>query len=322
MRYVVWSRNGFEVLAVDVGIEPCRNFIKSYIVVDHESKLFVVIEPGPRAGLDRLREVVEELLGKGYTFSAIIPTHIHLDHYSAAPTLAKMFNVVTYLHPRGVKHAVDPKKLCEASVQVLGDEAYALGLPEPLPEELARATNDGEELRFGRIVVRIVHTPGHAPHHQAVVVNRMLFSGDACGGYHAIADAVFPTSPPGLRLDAYVESIKKLMNLDLELWLPTHVDWTKPSMIVEHLQQIARWTRVVLEAFDRGETIDVGRLRDVDPNVEKIFASEALCTQRARISIEKSLEAVKMEVERLLKEGGRNIVEKIAESSEQSIQRF
>lgn len=77
----------------------------------------------------------------GRRVSAIVCTHAHDDHVRVAPALAEATGAPILLHP------------ADAPV-------WQLTHPDRAPDgELA----DGQELTVGGSVVRVLHTPGHAP---------------------------------------------------------------------------------------------------------------------------------------------------------------
>ena len=76
----------------------------------------------------------------GRTVQAVLLTHAHDDHISAAAALCAATGAPSYLHPDD---------------RVLWDKVYDVA-PD---RELA----DGDELTVGGVTLRTVHTPGHAP---------------------------------------------------------------------------------------------------------------------------------------------------------------
>ena len=71
-------------------------------------------------------------------------THIHLDHAGGVGRLMRHLPAARLLvHPRGVRHMIDPGRLWEANARVYGEEqARALyGVLEPVaPERIVAAT--------------------------------------------------------------------------------------------------------------------------------------------------------------------------------------
>ncbi|GLZ75492.1 hydrolase [Actinorhabdospora filicis] len=77
----------------------------------------------------------------GRAVTAIVCTHAHDDHVNAAPALARLLGAPVLLHPAD-------------------RELWDLTHPGRAPDgELA----DGLELRVAGTVLRVLHTPGHAP---------------------------------------------------------------------------------------------------------------------------------------------------------------
>ncbi len=298
------SQRGIEVYEEIVGIEPCPSFIKMYIVLDLESKKAVVVDPGPASRYDIARSVIENLKNQGIDVSYILITHIHVDHYGAGPRLSKHFGVPMIVHPRAVKHVIDPTKLWQLTLRVLGTEAEALGRPEPLGEELVKSVDDGTTLRAGRMVIKVVHTPGHAPHHQVYVVNDVvLFSGDAAGGYCKELDIVYPTSPPGLRLDLYMESLKRMESLAFEYLAPTHMDIAEDgkNVLSRHYKQMELWRDRVIELLKMERQPALENIAEVDNDLARFLEASrrgGVC-QRIELSYRRSLEAVVAEVKKL-----------------------
>ncbi len=116
----------------------------------------------------------------------IIPTHVHLDHAGAVGILAKyMRNAKIIAHERAVRHIIDPSKLIQSATSVYGEELMKIyGVPEPVEQDRVEAVKDELFLNLGNnIELRLIYTPGHAPHHISVIdeTGKILFSGDALG---------------------------------------------------------------------------------------------------------------------------------------------
>ncbi len=116
----------------------------------------------------------------------VILTHIHLDHAGGAGTLMQAFpNAKLVVHPRGVRHMVEPSQLMAGVEAVYGaDEARRLyGRLIPVPAARILEARDNTRLRLGRRELLCLDTPGHARHHIAVVdlETSGIFTGDTFG---------------------------------------------------------------------------------------------------------------------------------------------
>lgn len=176
----------------------------------------VLIEPGPAICIPPLHEALKRLGINKLRY--IIPTHIHMDHAGGNGTLAKLYPESKVLvHPRGLKHAVDPSRLI-ASVKMVWDDKFEddFGPITAVSESQVKTVDDGEIIRAGDRALQFIHTPGHAPHHIAIFDHKLkgLFCGEALGmpGYQ------LPTAAPmSFDLENYLSTIDKLQHSDLEI---------------------------------------------------------------------------------------------------------
>ena len=136
----------------------------------------------------------------------VFVTHVHLDHVGGAGLLMRHLpNARALLHPRGVPHVVDPAKLIAGAAAVYGDEAVRRLYGELLPIAPERITSvpDGYRCELAGRPFELIHTPGHALHHYAIVdrAHSGIFSGDTFGiSYRELDTAqgafILPTSSP------------------------------------------------------------------------------------------------------------------------------
>ena len=125
----------------------------------------------------------------------VLLTHVHLDHAGGAGALMRELpNAQAVLHPRGAPHMIDPSRLVAGSKAVYGAERFAQFYGElvPIPRERVRVAADGERIALGARTLELIHTPGHAMHHYAVVdaAHASIFSGDTFGiSYPPLATA-------------------------------------------------------------------------------------------------------------------------------------
>ena len=116
----------------------------SYIITCRPSGESVVVDaPG------ELDEIIKGLKGTHPRF--ILITHAHMDHIGALSQLKSQLGISVAVHPSDAK-----------------------GLPFR-PEMLL---DDGSTVSFGRIRLRVLHTPGHTPGSVCFLTGNYLISGD------------------------------------------------------------------------------------------------------------------------------------------------
>ncbi len=268
--------DGLEFYIVDVtpsgvGVE----FIYSYIIAGPSRVL--VVETGPQSSAESLAEFMETRgLLEGEVVVAV--THIHLDHGGGAGGFArraagKAKSVKVYVHPKGHRHLLDPSKLWQASRQALGWVAEVYGEPLPVPSEALEATSDGQAIDIDGARALFIHTPGHASHHQSVLVEaggeRILFTGDSAGMYLPEAEAVTPTTPPPFRYTSYLSSLSKQEALKPTVLAYTHRGLARPEILAKHREQVILWRRTLETLLASkpyvGEEEALNAILEVDP---------------------------------------------------------
>jgi glyoxylase-like metal-dependent hydrolase (beta-lactamase superfamily II) len=175
-----------------------------------------LIEPGPAICIPPLHQALEQLGIKKLNY--IIPTHIHMDHSGGTGSLARLYpDAKVLVHPRGLKHAVDPSRLIDSVKMVWGEEFEKnFGPITAVSESQLKTVDDGEVIHASDRDLRFIYTPGHAPHHIAIFDHKLkgLFCGEALGmpGYQ------LPTAAPmSFDLESYLSTIDKLQHSDLDI---------------------------------------------------------------------------------------------------------
>jgi glyoxylase-like metal-dependent hydrolase (beta-lactamase superfamily II) len=159
-----------------------------------------VIDPGP-ADPAHLAALGQALAGEAV--SHIVVTHTHRDHSpAAAPLKAATGAVIVGCAPLVIE---DLGPRADASF----DATYA-------PD---RVLQDGEAIAGPGWTLQAVHTPGHTSNHlcYALPEERTLFTGD-----HVMGWSTSVVSPPDGDMTDYMASLKRLLDRDDALYLPTH----------------------------------------------------------------------------------------------------
>ena len=166
----------------------------------------VLVDPGPTSCMDVLLEELD-----GERPSALLLTHIHLDHAGASGSLVERWpELEVYVHERGAPHLIDPSKLLVSARRLYGEDMDRLwGEVVPVPERNIRALRGGERVIDGEF--EVAYTPGHASHHVSYLRDSTAFVGDV-GGVRIAADALTipPTPPPDIDLESWHESIERI----------------------------------------------------------------------------------------------------------------
>lgn len=151
----------------------------------------VVIDPGcdDCAHLERVLEV------SGGVVERILCTHSHPDHSPGAAWLRE-----------------------RTGAPVLGLPAPDDGHQDPAFAPDA-GLGDGERIDAGDVVLRAIHTPGHASNHVCFLLEEagLLFTGD-----HLMSGSTVVIIPPDGSMRLYLDSLQRLRQLPLTALAPGH----------------------------------------------------------------------------------------------------
>ena len=159
----------------------------SYLIGDEESGEAVVVDPAYE-----IDPYLEEAQRAGLRITRVLETHTHADHVSGHGRFALEHGATVHVHP--------------------------LAEPEFPFEPLA----DGQEIRVGETVIRVLHTPGHRPEHCCFLVDGRLLTGDSL----LVGDAARPDLAVEARegAEGLYGSLKRLTELPEETGVyPGHV---------------------------------------------------------------------------------------------------
>jgi glyoxylase-like metal-dependent hydrolase (beta-lactamase superfamily II) len=219
----------------------------------------------------------------------LLLTHVHLDHAGGAGALMQVLPQATLLvHPRGLRHMVDPSRLWAGTIAVYG-EAFAraaYGQLLPVDEQRIQAASDGLQLALGARTLEVMDAPGHARHHVCYFdsLSRCWFTGDAFGlsyrethqgerafifpattpvqfdpaAMHATIDAMLARDPAGMYLTHYslVTDVHRL-GRDLHRLIDAFVEIAQASITLTGEEQRLH-LRTALERLLRAEAREQG----------------------------------------------------------------
>jgi glyoxylase-like metal-dependent hydrolase (beta-lactamase superfamily II) len=186
---------GIELL--DTRMAGQRELNAVYLLPGREPTL---VETGPAADAPR---VLEALAARGIgpdDLAHHVVTHIHLDHAGGAGVLLDRFpRADVIVHERGAPHLADPTRLVASTARTYGEARMRdfFGVTRPVDTARIRAVGGGDLLSAGDHMLEVLHTPGHASHHVALVNPAGgVFCGEAIGSHLPWADAYRPALPP------------------------------------------------------------------------------------------------------------------------------
>ena len=234
-----------------LGLSRCSVY---FIIANGQTAL---IETGPAVVVPAVLDAIRQLGRDPSHLSYILLTHIHLDHAGGVGTLAQQFPQLQVLvHQRGARHLVEPLRLIEGTRQAFGEKFEdEYGPILPIPERQVRAVEDGEVVLLGDKELRIIYTPGHAPHHMCIYETKSqgVFSGEALGNSPIGSNTVSPVA--GFDLDAALESVDKISKLSPKIIFFSHGGISREAARI--MQSIRANTKaygdIILEAMNAGE---------------------------------------------------------------------
>lgn len=165
-----------------------------FILGCEATKEAVVIDPGDDA--DR---ILMELAKSELKVKYLINTHGHFDHVGANKRMKDATGAQIAIHPED-----------EPMLEELSRSAMMFGLSAENSPPADVILNEGDEIRFGEISLKVIHTPGHSRGGICLHTQGHLFAGDT-----VFAGSIGRTDLPGGDYDTLIASIKdKLLVLD------------------------------------------------------------------------------------------------------------
>ncbi len=164
-------------------------------------------------------------------------THHHPDHYGASETYKELTGAAVYLHPLEYERSqwfATRERSSEVTaffrahgvpiaefVHIPTPHEFWAGLYRPAPPDVA--LRNGDLVVVGGRELEIVWTPGHAPGHCVLYLQRekVLFVGDHLLPKITPHVGWYPGGPED-PLGDYLESLRKIQRLDVRLVLPAH----------------------------------------------------------------------------------------------------
>lgn len=132
--------NGLILRILPLGIYQ----VNGYLLICKETKEAILVDPA-----DAAAEILKACSGLSIKF--ILITHGHFDHVQALARVKEDLKVPVTAHSLDQSH-----------------------IPSPIDNPLA----EGDNLSFGKLKGKVLHTPGHTPGSICLLINKTLIAGD------------------------------------------------------------------------------------------------------------------------------------------------
>jgi glyoxylase-like metal-dependent hydrolase (beta-lactamase superfamily II) len=152
--------SGLDFALDDPVAEQMVNF--AYAFGDRDSGDAVLVDPAYRPS-----ELVDLVESDGMRVSAVFATHYHPDHVGGNLGGRAQIDGITELLER-----------IDVPIHVQGDEVEWVTRVTGVGEDSLVAHDPGDVVAVGDFEVALIHTPGHTPGSQCLLVNGRLISGD------------------------------------------------------------------------------------------------------------------------------------------------
>jgi len=268
-----------------------KNFAAIHFI--NQNNKLLIVDTATNHSAKRLLNTLHSINISPESVEWIVLTHVHLDHAGGAGFLMKMCpNAQLAVHPRGVRHMVNPEKLWASVISVYGKEEAEnqYGKLVPVDENRVVSVGEGEVIRFQNRRLQIFEAPGHANHHIVIFdeESKSFFTGDAFGiAYPELTskdgEFIFISSTPTqfepVKFDT---TVKKIMEQKPKSCFLTHFSkimniekngFELLNQIDEYvtIAQLARSNHESQQELIRGKLFELlyKKLKKVDLNISK-----------------------------------------------------
>ncbi|MCF6461360.1 MBL fold metallo-hydrolase [Clostridium sp. Cult3] len=158
-----------------------------YLVYSESNKEGIIIDPGGDAD-----DIIAEIKNLGLDIKYIILTHGHGDHIAGVREIKEYTNAPVAIH-KDDEHLLKNGKDNLSSIMAMG----AVELTADI------LLDDEDEISFGNLNAKILHTPGHTPGGISIKIENSIFTGDTL-----FAGSIGRTDFEGGSFEDIINSIK------------------------------------------------------------------------------------------------------------------
>ncbi len=178
---------GCRIVLVDTGFGRTQSD-SCYVVTQRapSGDRLAIIDTGTNFSIPRILATIKDLGCSYDQVSYIILTQIYLDHAGGAGLLMQNCpNAKLLLHPRGVRHLIDPNSLRAVAISLYGESRVDKEYGNLIPIQPRRIieVQDGDLINLAGRMLTILETPGNAKHHLCIwdELSQGVFTGDTFG---------------------------------------------------------------------------------------------------------------------------------------------
>ena len=210
----------------------------SYIVACSTEHTGVIIDPS-----HDMEPYLQFIKDENLKILYIVDTHTHVDHISLAQELADTLGAKTVMH----KNMPIQRKTGESVKDLYGIEKI---IAENAGKRVDMLIDEGDEIKAGGLVFRVIFTPGHTQDAMCLVSCDRIYTGDTL----LIGQCGRTDLPGGSSKDMYNSFFDKLMGLSNDLIVyPAH-DYQgniNSSMGYEKVNNVCLNTKRTVEEFEK-----------------------------------------------------------------------
>ena len=251
----------------------------------------IVVDVGPANSVHVLMGALEAM--EMNRVDLVLLTHIHIDHAGGLADFLEQFPMAKVVcHRMGVEHLVDPSKLWAGSQKVLGELAEFYGPIKPVKGEALIAHTEAKIEGL-----RVIETPGHAPHHLSFTYQGKLFVGEAGGTFHDLGDLEYvrPATPPKFFMEECLGSVDRLLGLEDQPIYYVHFGKAESShrQLKNFRNQLTRWAEIIKREMNR-DLEDLVKtcmesLLEKDPDLKPFHTMDSAMQERERYFLTNSI---------------------------------
>ena len=167
----------------------------TYVLYD-ESKSCIIIDPGCYEEFEK-SELTDFIHSESLKVEKLVNTHCHIDHVLGNKFVKDTFGVPLYIHKKD-----------EATLKAVETYAPNYGFPQFESAVADQYIEEGVALTFGDSTMDVIHVPGHAPGHIALISSDDNF---CIGGDVLFKGSIGRTDLPGGDFDTLIKSIHEKM---------------------------------------------------------------------------------------------------------------